>query len=367
MVGFHQSDPYTLAVYSQLSPKPRHAGILGHFSDALGSLNALREPKGLQDLGKRLRVGNAIYKKEQDRLHGDDPPGWVTDLRQYWRVLRAAGGPTGFSELHLLAQMMSVDRILGFQIAANAPWLGLSDRDSLESGKFAPKAFNDVFFQQLVTNGRFLDLAERNVTHFSPWNWDEFEREFKKAMQGVEDHIASRRSPHPIPADSVARLAYALHFLTDAFSSGHMRVPRDFLGKDMAAKLMHDIDGALGLNVFNAFGSWRAFGDGKLKDPGELGTTILSTLGGLGGFDAKPDANLRFAREAVGAAFKQLHYHAQHFATDAGTDHIRPVLDATRGSARNALVGDDAARGEPGDGSNRDAWINSTPEQRLEY
>ena len=274
----------------------------------------------------------------------------------YWRLLRAAGGPTGFSELHLLGQMMSVNQIFGFQIAANAPWLGRTERLLLESGKTAPQAFDDRFFQELVTNGRFFDLAERNDTHFSqpPGNWQVFEKEFQDAMKGVDDHVASRRSPHPIPADSVARLAYALHFLTDAFSSGHMRVPRRVLGRTMRAKLMHDIDGALGLNVFNAFGSWRAFGDGKLKDPGELGTKILTTLRGSG-IDASTDANLRFAREAVGAAFKQLHYHAQQFATRAGTDHIRSVLAANRGSARDALVGDDAAAGRPGDGGKEDA------------
>ena len=36
----------------------------------------------------------------------------------------------------------------------------------------------------------------------------------------------------PIPANAIAQLTHGMHFLTDAFASGHMRVPRHQVGAD---------------------------------------------------------------------------------------------------------------------------------------
>ncbi|KAA8913588.1 hypothetical protein FN846DRAFT_928798 [Sphaerosporella brunnea] len=78
--------------------------------------------------------------------------------------------------------------------------------------------------------------------------------------------------------------AFALHFLTDSFSSGHMRAPRRALHDnnpltafpsgmvgapvwDTQSRYMHDEDAALGLWVHNDEGSeWIAFGDKQYFD-----------------------------------------------------------------------------------------------------
>lgn len=71
--------------------------------------------------------------------------------------------------------------------------------------------------------------------------------------------------------------AFALHFLTDLFSAGHLRTPRrtlhqslQELGKpwpaDQLTRAMHDEDCASGLWVTNALGeSWAVYGDKELS------------------------------------------------------------------------------------------------------
>lgn len=66
--------------------------------------------------------------------------------------------------------------------------------------------------------------------------------------------------------------AFACHFLTDLFSSGHLRTPRRALhtpnqASDLCAQRMHDEDSYNGLSVQNAAGaSWTAYGDKRLND-----------------------------------------------------------------------------------------------------
>jgi len=70
-------------------------------------------------------------------------------------------------------------------------------------------------------------------------------------------------------------MAFASHFLTDLFASGHMRTPRlaleNSFGYEVGALLslfQHNEDGDIGLDVVNERegndNSWRAYGDGHL-------------------------------------------------------------------------------------------------------
>ena len=66
--------------------------------------------------------------------------------------------------------------------------------------------------------------------------------------------------------------AFACHFLTDLFSSGHLRTPRKALNTSLAAtlcsQLMHDEDCYNGLVVQDVNGNtWTAYGDKRLVDP----------------------------------------------------------------------------------------------------
>ncbi|HEY3500999.1 MAG TPA: hypothetical protein VGK73_40175 [Polyangiaceae bacterium] len=360
MLGYGAFDPYAWEFLSQLGPFP-HREEEWYRPGSLEALEALRQPRALENAGR--------YDAQRAKLKSSSRPGWAAALLREVELLRKLRGPSGFSELHVLAQTLWLpDTLKSHQIIPQAPWLDLASKTRL----LAPtRRYDDRFFQDVITNGRFFSLALDNGEHFYPRNWNTFERDARAALLAVHDHILAKRSPHPIPADAIAQLAFALHYLTDAFSAGHMRTPRDRLGQQggMAAKVMHDIDGRLGLTVTNGFAQkWRAFGDGHLVTPHELGAEALRRLRGLLGMNTAPDANLRAVRAAVSAAFKQLHYHAQHQRSHAGTDHVRPTLDANRGAVKDRLAGDEKAPdGRPGLGAGVSDWIAMNLDQRLKY
>jgi hypothetical protein len=67
--------------------------------------------------------------------------------------------------------------------------------------------------------------------------------------------------------------ACADHFLTDAFSGGHIRTPRAQLVTssigNIESKILHDLDNEHGVEVTNARGDrpWIAYGDDMINDP----------------------------------------------------------------------------------------------------
>lgn len=123
-------------------------------------------------------------------------------------------------------------------------------------------------------------------------NWDHFGASAHTAY--IAGHTAALRAAAAGTKPEDLQLAYALnafadHFLEDAFSAGHLRVPRRALHDhatpegadlehglpsvlhlpvaDVCASLMHDEDSALGLDVRNAEGdAWTCYGDDYLFD-----------------------------------------------------------------------------------------------------
>ncbi len=76
--------------------------------------------------------------------------------------------------------------------------------------------------------------------------------------------------------------AFADHFIQDAFSAGHMVVPRSrFPLASISDKALHDFYGKLGLDVRNLRGdSWRIYGDGQMFRPGgDYSSYIVSNDG----------------------------------------------------------------------------------------
>jgi hypothetical protein len=125
--------------------------------------------------------------------------------------------------------------------------------------------------QERATGGRYLALAKENEAHFS------------RTAEGRGNHdrwrdlhlqaIAAARAGN-------ANLAWTLnamadHFLTDAFSGGHVRTPRSELMTstpgNIRSKILHDLDNTFGVQVRNDLGeTWVAYGDdrmGGLDDP----------------------------------------------------------------------------------------------------
>lgn len=110
--------------------------------------------------------------------------------------------------------------------------------------------------------------------------------------------------------------AFALHFLTDLFSAGHLRTPRKALHssnpfRDLCAQLMHDEDSYNGLMVQNAAGTlWLAYGDKRLNDAGNA-------------------TNYQYARQAVGISLGEVTrcLQARKAPTTYGALALLPQLD----------------------------------------
>lgn len=122
---------------------------------------------------------------------------------------------------------------------------------------------------QAATGGRYLALAKRNESHFS--NVPVGRRNIDVWRETHRQAIAAAREGN-------ANLAWGLnasadHFLTDAFSGGHIRTPRSqLMGSDLGnveSKILHDLDNTYGVEVTNARGdpAWVAYGDNFLDDP----------------------------------------------------------------------------------------------------
>ncbi|WP_166220531.1 phospholipase [Pseudomonas atagonensis] len=124
------------------------------------------------------------------------------------------------------------------------------------------------FVSALFPLGRYLKLAANNADHFGEW----------ARLAYIAGHIAALQTAAAAQAShdeqqlerAYAMNAFADHFLTDLFSSGHLRVPRKQLAAvvtpsdlgSLITRFMHDEDSKFGLKVRNARDDqWRAYGD----------------------------------------------------------------------------------------------------------
>lgn len=102
-------------------------------------------------------------------------------------------------------------------------------------------------------------LANENQDHFAPRSWARYARHHAEALRLALDRDLDA---------ALVRNAFADHFLTDAFASGHLRVPRDALvglPGALPTRQMHDEENVHGLWVQSASGFvWRAYGDDNL-------------------------------------------------------------------------------------------------------
>jgi uncharacterized protein DUF4157 len=120
---------------------------------------------------------------------------------------------------------------------------------------------------QAATGGRYLALAEVNESHFTSVrpgrsNRDTWRNMHMQAIQAARQGNANLARGINAAAD---------HFLTDAFSGGHIRTPRATLMQstmgNIESKILHDLDNEYGVEVANARGDrWIAYGDDMLAD-----------------------------------------------------------------------------------------------------
>jgi hypothetical protein len=130
-----------------------------------------------------------------------------------------------------------------------------------------------------LPKGRYLKLADTNWDHFGAHAVTCYTAGHQQAMKQA---VAAAGVTDPTQRTGQLQLAYAMnafadHFLTDLFSSGHMRTPRKELSDtvtpssigSLLALFMHDEDCYFGLQVKSVSdpGGWTAYGDKRLLDP----------------------------------------------------------------------------------------------------
>jgi hypothetical protein len=119
----------------------------------------------------------------------------------------------------------------------------------------------------------YLDLARRNDDHFACRSWLRYARHHAEALGMALDRDLER---------ALVRNAFADHFLTDAFASGHLRVPRDVLRgrRQLAAYAMHAEENRHGLWLQDGGGLvWRGYGDDGLGRNPVHATLVARALG----------------------------------------------------------------------------------------
>lgn len=120
-----------------------------------------------------------------------------------------------------------------------------------------------------LTPGRHLKLEKTNYDHFGQDAWMAYQAGHRAAMRTAVK--AKTTGDLNLLNRAYAMNAFACHFLSDRYASGHVRTPRYELAQhvtpavvgSLLAKYMHDED-SLGLHVRNAYGQhWLAVGDGN--------------------------------------------------------------------------------------------------------
>ncbi len=192
-------------------------------------------------------------------------------------------------------------------------------------------------------NFHYLFLASKDPEHFrgsrqimddgsysiSPDSNDDSVVAYTQGHQAAINHAINANN------DSDQRTAYAInafydHFMTDMFSSGHMRVPRRQLhglmgiGDLYTAHVMHDEDSENGLWVVGVVGEddkgkkvvWKAYGDGHELCRKKDGSLEKNTAGNI---IVNPDNkdNWNYCKDAVKASVKEI--------TDAITSNTAPA------------------------------------------
>ncbi|QEY51289.1 phospholipase [Legionella longbeachae] len=147
------------------------------------------------------------------------------------------------------------------------------------------------FISDYIPFGNYLKLSETNFDHYQPDSLIAYEVGHQVALDTALLGYQQKTKGNIAEAGQLLELAYAQnafanHYLSDSFASGHIRTPRLAIEKQvflpsilnlLLANLMHDEDNRLGLIVVNQEGTlWTAYGDNYLfKEEAELQRTIL--------------------------------------------------------------------------------------------
>lgn len=178
-----------------------------------------------------------------------------------------------------------------------------------------------------VKHGRMLKLAKTNHDHFLPYAKEAYVTGHKLAMDKAREASCKTNAEEKenLIHEALSLDGFACHFLTDSFSSGHIRTPRVALAKRIIprnlghclSKHMHDEDGKMGLHVTNKRGDkWIVFGDGLLLN------------------EDKKD-NLKFVIEAVRKSVDQVFEAYNYPSKDLNTAVITDIIPSLEQEGKN--------------------------------
>jgi hypothetical protein len=225
---------------------------------------------GTLDFGDVIALAGDFYAHLDDRA--------VADFADAWPALTGVSG--------WLAGDYRASTLLGDAAKAREELRDLLIRKADSqgvAGELGTILFDGVVHGRYPAR-RYLALASQNFCHFgreAVTLWDRYQ------ARALDAAAAASRLTEPNAArrafeDALVILAFGCHFLTDAFASGHMRVPRRLLaerfgllrGSGQQSRVMHEEDNEHGLWVTtrgevdkNAREVWLAFGDGMLLRP----------------------------------------------------------------------------------------------------
>lgn len=275
------------------------------------------------DSPEHVRIGEEAGGPESGLLtlaaHDADLPQRRQPVERWpaqWRELYARGSP---DQKRVLREGLRYGEVVALTGDFYTGFAELNDALLRELYDLVPliREGADTEQQERATGGRYLALAAENEAHFS------------NTARGRGNHdrwrdlhlqaIAAARAGNANAAWTLN--AMADHYLTDAFSGGHVRTPRSqLMGSapgNIQSKILHDLDNTYGVQVENDLGEmWVAYGDdmmgrsGDERSPNRDNLAIMleavrlskqdvadALAAGVGG--PAPDRDARFAAEEL--------------------------------------------------------------------
>lgn len=270
--------------------------------NGVGVINpVLRLPNGLQlNYGQILLLGGDFFAVAKQPISSCEPSKQITCFDNAFAELAIKGNATDINCQSPYVKAMSILNFynqveVDLQAARNA---GMKDWEFYQKyGSGFNKKLNRLTCGGSIVSaylpfGSYLEITENNLDHFVPHALTAYKAGHKAAiLQALKAfkqhyHYGNKEKAQEFLQLAYAKNAFALHYLTDALSSGHMRVPRKEIQETLAlpkimalllADYMHDEDSRKGLNVVNYQGfKWRAYGDGYyLKKEGQRHREIV--------------------------------------------------------------------------------------------
>lgn len=155
----------------------------------------------------------------------------------------------------------------------------------INSTRYAKDASINEYIQQALfvklLGWRYFEITNNNFDHFYEWSITAYQQGHHVALEMAQKGYELYQAGDEFSANNYLSTAYQLnafacHFLSDTFSSGHLRESSlrsqlstqfGILGSILVNN-MHDEDSQQGVSVSNLNGdSWMAYGDGNYDNP----------------------------------------------------------------------------------------------------